>query len=256
MELKEKVIEQGTASKVKRPVISLVMPYFNPGGNLRSTVEEALSVLSSIGIPFEIIAVCDGSTDGSESALDGVADERLKLIKRSKNQGKGFAIREGFSVGKGEFVGFMDADGDIDPKVIPKYIELIEANSSDVVLGSKCHPDSAVEYPVLRRLYSYLYQRLIQILFHLDVKDTQVGIKFIRKSLFDQIEPLMCQERFVFDLELLVALKSLNDSIIITEAPVWIRRRFSSTIDIRAVVTIVFDTLSLYGRFKLGKYRI
>ncbi len=256
MELKEKVVEQGADAKIKRPLVSLVMPYFNPGDNLRGTVEEALSVLSSIGVPFEVIAVCDGSTDGSESALDGIKDERLKLVKRSKNQGKGFAIRDGFSVGKGEFVGFMDADGDIDPKVIPKYLELLEANSSDVVLGSKCHPNSVVDYPALRRLYSYLYQRLVQALFHLDVKDTQVGIKFIRKSLFDQIAPLMREERFVFDLELLVALRSLKDDVIVTEAPVWIRRRFSSTIDVRAVVTIVFDTLSLYGRFRVGKYRI
>ncbi len=256
MELKEKVAEQKVGANTEIPFISLVMPYFNPGGNLQSTVMETLSVLGGIGVPFEIIAVCDGSTDGSEDALDGIQDKRLKIIKRSKNKGKGFAIREGFSAAKGEYVGFMDADGDIDPKVIPVFLKLIEENSSDVIIGSKCHRDSVVDYPILRRMYSYVYQKLVQVLFHLEIQDSQVGIKFVRKSLFDLVAPKLTEERFVFDLELIVAMSCLKSDLVVQEAPVWIRRRFSSTIDIRAVITIVFDTLSLYRRFKCGKYTV
>jgi glycosyltransferase involved in cell wall biosynthesis len=248
MESVAKLTEMRGKRERQTPVVSLVMPFYNPGPSLLPTVKETISVVSDLALPFEIIAVCDGSTDGSDKELDSITDERFKLIRRTSNSGKGSAIRDGFALAKGDYVGFMDADGDIDPKVLPIYLDILVDRDCDVLIGSKHHPDSKVSYPKLRRLYSFAYQRLVRGLFGISVTDTQVGLKFVKRSLYSSVAPSLKETGFVFDLELLLALDQLDQGVKIVEAPVWIRPRVSSTIDLRAVAGIAKDTYRVYRR--------
>ena len=61
-----------------------------------------------------------------------------------------------------------------------------------------------MHYPPLRRLYSWTYQHLIHLLFRLNVKDTQVGIKLVSRKVIADVLPLLRESRFALDLELLV----------------------------------------------------
>jgi hypothetical protein len=83
----------------------------------------------------------------------------------------------------------------------------------DIIIGSKRHPDSSVHYPPLRRLYSWGYQRLIHLLFRLNVKDTQVGIKLVDRRVIADVLPLLRESRFALDLELLVLARLLVDTL-------------------------------------------
>jgi glycosyltransferase involved in cell wall biosynthesis len=230
--------------------VSIVVPYYNPGARLRSTVEHMVRVLDSSGMNFEIIAVSDGSTDGSPFTLAGFPESMVRRMEFTTNAGKGHALRAGLGMGRGRYLGFIDADGDISPEFLAPFVSVMQAERPDIIIGSKRHPGSSVHYPPLRRLYSWGYQRLIHLLFRLNVKDTQVGIKLVDRTVIADVLPLLRESRFALDLELLVVARRLGYSRIV-EAPVRIEERFTSTISVRAVWSLLVDTLAVFWRLSV-----
>lgn len=234
--------------------LTLVVPYYNPGPILKKYILELSSVLNATHSHYEIITVSDGSTDGSINGLDGLLPaNKLRNIGLSKNHGKGQALRVGLAQGRGKYLGFIDADGDIPANQLFEFIEKTKESNIDIIIGSKRHPDSEVVYPPIRRIYSWLYQQIIKILFRLSVKDTQVGIKFIRMEVLEEVLPIMLEKRFAFDLELFVVCRKLGYKKIV-ELPVHIQKRFTSTISIKTAKDIVIDTLGIFYRLYISHY--
>jgi glycosyltransferase involved in cell wall biosynthesis len=232
--------------------VTIVVPYYNPGPRLRTTVEHMVRVLEASGLTFEIITVSDGSTDGSHVGLDAIPGSVVRQIIFERNTGKGHALRVGLGMGRGRYLGFIDADGDISPEFLAPFVSIMQTERPDIIIGSKRHPDSSVHYPPLRRLYSWGYQRLIYRLFRLNVKDTQVGIKLVDRAVIADVLPLLRESRFALDLELLVLARRLGYTRIV-EAPVRIEERFGSSISPRAVWLLLVDTLALFVRFSVRK---
>jgi glycosyltransferase involved in cell wall biosynthesis len=235
------------------PELSIVMPYYNPGDNLGRNVNEVVSVLEKTGLDFEVIAVSDGSTDGSGASI-AFDQGRVRHIELSRHRGKGEALRVGLAEGQGDYLGFIDADGDLPADLLGQFVSKIRTGDVDIVLGSKRHVDSDVGYPLVRRLYSWGFQQLVRLLFDLDVPDTQTGIKVLRREVLEEVLPLMVEERFAFDLELLVVAGQLGFDRF-AELPVRIERHFGSTISLRAVAGILSDTFSVWWRLRVrGQY--
>jgi glycosyltransferase involved in cell wall biosynthesis len=230
--------------------VSIVVPYYNPGDRLRMTVEDMVRVLAASGMTFEIITVSDGSTDGSPFTLEGFPESVVRRVSFDTNVGKGHALRAGLGMGRGRYLGFIDADGDISPELLAPFVSIMRSMEPDIIIGSKRHPNSSVQYPPLRRLYSWGFQRLIRLLFHLNVKDTQVGIKLVDRRVIADVLPLLRESRFALDLELLVLARRLGYTRIV-EAPVRIQERFGSTISPKAVVLLLVDTIGLFIRFSV-----
>ena len=230
--------------------VSIVVPYYNPGNRLRTTVEDMVRVLDASGMTFEIITVSDGSTDGSPFTLEGFPESVVRRVTFATNVGKGHALRVGLGMGQGRYLGFIDADGDISPELLAPFVSIMQSQRPDIIIGSKRHPDSSVHYPPLRRLYSWGYQHLIGLLFRLHVKDTQVGIKLVDRKVIADVLPLLRESRFALDLELLVLARRLGYTRIV-EAPVRIRERFGSTISLKAVWLLLVDTLALFIRYSV-----
>jgi glycosyltransferase involved in cell wall biosynthesis/O-antigen/teichoic acid export membrane protein len=234
--------------------LSIVVPFFNPGPRFGPHLSDIVDVLATTGITFEVIAVSDGSTDGSQHVAADLSERNVRLITLPKNGGKGSALRIGITEARGTYVGFIDADGDLPAGLIPRLVELTRVDDQpDIVLGSKRHPDSEVVYPPLRHLYSMTYQALIALLFHLPVRDTQTGLKLIRRETLLAVIPRMVEKRFAFDLELLVVARHLGYRRFV-EAPVVIRERFSSTISIRTVRGMFLDTLAIFYRLRILRF--
>jgi len=252
--------DEGTASgnaASRNPVlpdptldVSIVVPYYNPGLRLRTTVEDMVRVLDASGMTFEIITVSDGSTDGSPFTLEGFPESVVRRMSFPTNVGKGHALRAGLAMGRGRYLGFIDADGDISPELLAPFVSIMQSQKPDIIIGSKRHPDSSVHYPALRRLYSWGYQHLIGVLFRLHIKDTQVGIKLVDRKVIADVLPLLRESRFALDLELLVLARRLGYTRIV-EAPVRIRERFGSTISLKAVWLLLIDTLALFVRYSV-----
>jgi glycosyltransferase involved in cell wall biosynthesis len=230
--------------------VTIVVPYYNPGDRLRRTVAHMVEVLDASAMSYEIIAVSDGSTDGSPFTLDGLHENVVRRMDFDTNVGKGHALREGLSVGRGRYLGFIDADGDISPELLAPFVSIMRVEAPDIIIGSKRHPQSTVQYPTLRRLYSWGYQTLIRLLFSLNVRDTQVGIKLVDRRVIADVLPLLQESRFALDLELLVLAQRLGYTRLV-EAPIRIDERFGSTISLRAVWSLLVDTLGVFVRLNI-----
>ncbi len=231
--------------------LSLVIPFYNPGPCLASHVQAVVGVLRAERVTFEVIAVSDGSTDGSPSSIAGIG--HVRIVELAKNQGKGAALRVGLAQGRGRYLGFIDCDGDIPARQLSQFLAAVRAGDPDVVLGAKSHPDSDVVYPPLRRLYSFGYQQLTRLLFRLPTRDTQTGIKLIRRETLAAVLPKMLEKRFAFDLELLVVARRMGFGTVV-ELPVQIAERFTSTISPKAVWRTLLDTLAIFYRTRVTHF--
>ena len=85
------------------------------------------------------------------------------------------------------------------------------------------------------------------MLFHLDVRDTQAGIKLVRREVLVEVLPVMVEQGYAFDLEMLVIARRLGYRHLV-EAPVRIGRRFTSTVSRRVVVEMLRDTFAIWWR--------
>jgi O-antigen/teichoic acid export membrane protein len=229
------------------PEVSLIIPTYNGGPTLSDVVASATRTLQRLERSYELIVVSDGTTDGSVRFLGQTDDQHVHFVHYEKRHGKGIALRVGMTRARGRYVAFMDGDGDLNADELIEFLALMDLYEPDMVIGSKRHPLSTVSYPVSRRMMSWGYQQLVRILFGLNVRDTQTGMKLIRRDVLDSVLPRMLEKRYAFDLEFLVVARRLGFSRVF-EAPVRIDYGFSSTISSRAVVRILLDTAAIFYR--------
>lgn len=234
--------------------LTVVVPFYNPGPALRGTIEALLSHLTAERIAFEVVAVSDGSTDGSERSLEGL--DRVRVIACPVNQGKGAALHLGFAAARGAWVGFIDADGDIDPVHLTEYLRLARDGGHAGVYADKTHAASASASSRVRKLMSACYSAFVSLLFLLGVRDTQTGCKVLRRDVLAALLPQMRERRFAFDLELFVAARAAGIRDFVA-APVRLSERVAgSTVTARAVLRTFRDTFVIFGRLHLtAQYR-
>ena len=178
-------------------------------------------------------------------------DVGMRVIHYDRNLGKGYAVKLGSLASIGEWVAIVDGDLDLHPSAIPYYLETARRETLDFAIGSKRHPDSIVHYPRSRRVASWMYQQLNRILFRLDVRDTQVGLKVFRGEVAEEVVPLLLVKQFAFDLELLAVGRALG-YVRMREMPIRLDYRFTgSGVRSRAVVRALVDTLAIFYRLRV-----
>lgn len=229
--------------------LSVVMPLYNEGARITPNVEQTLGALRMLG-RCEIILVNDGSSDNSGEEIAALARKYPEeiLVLDLPRSGKGEALRRGTQMARGDFVVFIDADLDLPPEQILFFVAIQRVKKADAVIGSKMHPDSTVDYPFIRRVYSLGYFVLVKMLFGLPVRDTQTGLKLVRRELLlKALEKTECRG-FALDLELLVRLVQLG--AVMVEAPVVVRHsmKFSGGIGLPIVWQIFRETWRVWRR--------
>lgn len=225
--------------------VSVVIPSYNQAATICDELQRIDDFLQQACSSYEIILVIDGNQDQTFERVQQHANlSTVRIEHFAKNKGKGAAIRHGFSIAQGNIIGFIDAGGDMDFTYIELMLLLMRLTDADIVIGSKRNPYSVVQYPQLRRIYSAAYQLLIRLLFNLNVSDTQVGLKFFKADVVKDIIPLLTIERFAFDVEFL-ALAAHRGHTNIIESPVHINHQFHSSINMKEVLRIVWDTLRI-----------
>lgn len=233
------------------------MPAYNEADRIEANVLEAWGTLREFPLEFELLIVDDGSVDDtalcalSASQLD---PKRIRVIRSDRNQGKGSAVICGTRYASGDYVAFLDADLDLHPRQLKTFIDVMCDEQTDLVIGSKFHPHSVVDYPPIRRVYSFGYYAVIRLLFGLPVKDTQTGIKLFKIDVLRRVLPRVLVKRFAFDIELLVNATALGYKI--SEAPVTLhfQRSIGGRINFRDAWHILIDTLAIFYRARIIRY--
>ena len=180
--------------------ISVVIPTFNEV----TTIEKILSRVQAVELEKEIIIVDDGSTDGTHELLNeiGQAQENLKVLYHSRNQGKGAALRTGFGAVTGDIIIIQDADLEYDPREYNKLLEPILDGRADVVYGSRFlgGPHRVLFF------WHYMGNKFITLLSNaltnLNLTDMETGYKVFRRRILEDIT--LKSNRFGFEPEFTV----------------------------------------------------
>jgi glycosyltransferase involved in cell wall biosynthesis len=233
--------------------LSVVVPAFREGSNIYANLRRLLSELDQLNTNYEVVVVSDGNTDATANEARRVDSPRITVLHYPMNIGKGFALSYGLSTTSGSLVTFIDADMDLDPRNIRTFLDLMKESDCDAVIGSKRHPQSRVSYPMFRRIQSGIYQLLVRLLFNLNVRDTQTGLKLFRRDALVDIVPLLAVKGFAFDLELLVVARKRGYTKIL-EAPIDLSYHFNSTVNLRAAGRILWDTAAIFYRLRILRY--
>jgi glycosyltransferase involved in cell wall biosynthesis len=115
--------------------LSVIMPVYNE----RATVAEMIRRMRAVELPLilQVVAVDDGSSDGSDKVLGALEDSTVRVITHKENQGKGAAIRTGLEAATGDLILIQDADLEYDPDDWPKLLDPILKGKAEVVFGSR-----------------------------------------------------------------------------------------------------------------------
>ncbi|MGD6806063.1 MAG: glycosyltransferase [Candidatus Bathyarchaeia archaeon] len=183
--------------------LSFVVPAYNEENYIENTLETIDNIVIKKNLPYEIVVVNDGSADQTFAKAKTYARKNghVRVLSYSKNVGKGYAVKTGFMKATGNVVFFTDSDMEIDLSKISDYIEALK--HGDIVIASKRHNASRVAVPISRRILSECFNALVRILTGVPLKDTQSGLKAMKKSAFKNIFPRLAVKRYAFDVELL-----------------------------------------------------
>jgi glycosyltransferase involved in cell wall biosynthesis len=238
------------------PLLTLIVPTYNGAAYVAESLRQIVRALETLGETFEILVVCDGSSDNTAAEVTAIADSRIRLLQYQQNRGKGYAVCLGVAHAQGRLVGWLDADLDIDPHAIVAGARRFADGQVDAVIGSKRHRDSQVDYPPLRRLLSWGFQRLVQLLVQINVRDTQVGAEVFRRVLLEVVVPLLLIKSYAFDLEVLAVGAQFGFDRV-QEMPIRLDYGFTgTTINRKAVQRIFIDTLAIAYRIHLRHWYV
>jgi len=232
--------------------LAVVMPAYNEEKRICENLLTCAKTLEKFTASFRIIAVNDGSTDETETEMRQAAaeDARIGIISYPKNRGKGYAIRRGMLASKARYTAFLDADLDLPPQQLEGYLAVMKQEGADIVLGSKLHPDSKLEYPFYRKIMTHGYYMILKVLFHLPIRDTQTGIKLFRTERIHPVLRKMQSDRFSFDIELLAIASKFGLSMV--EQPVEVcyhgDGERKTKIRLRTIFDMFFETLRIRRR--------
>lgn len=186
--------------------MSVIIPAYNEEkriGNVLARIPDFVD---------EVIVIDDGSSDATYEVAKRYTDKAIRL---NKNMGKGAALREGLRHASGDIIVFMDADGQHNPKEIPKLLEPIIKGKADFVIGKRIIKTG--KRPLPRKLSNFITTTLIRLKTKQRIEDSQSGFRAIRR----EFVPEITSDRYEVETEVLI--KAVKKGARITEVPVSTR---------------------------------
>lgn len=243
--------------------LSVIVPFYKEAEKVQENIEILENELSQYFSNYEIIAVADNGKDETYQKILELeyTHPRLKVYEYGRNKGKGFALKYGFEKSRGIYIIFIDGGMELHPKDIKVFLGLMDIYDVDAVIGSKRHPQSEINYPLLRRFLSRGYQFLVRIFLDINISDTQVGLKLFKRKVLEESLPRVLVKKYAFDLELLTVANHLGYKKIL-EAPV--KLNYSNSIKefwlkdliriLKMTWPMLVDTLAIIYRLRILKY--
>lgn len=184
--------------------LSLIIPAYNEADRIQATLESTEAYLNEQGYDYEIIVVDDGSTDATQQVVRDTHPE-VHLESYGENRGKGYAVRHGMAIAKGEFRLFSDADSSTPVDELEKVWPRFDAGA-DVVIGSRALPGSDIEehQPWYRENMGRAFNTMLRAAGLTRFRDTQCGFKAFTRRASDIVFPRQTIDGFAFDPEILL----------------------------------------------------
>jgi undecaprenyl-phosphate 4-deoxy-4-formamido-L-arabinose transferase len=223
--------------------VAVVIPVYNEQDNLNEMMRRLMPVMRSLGMPFEIIFIDDGSRDGSLEILKGLTtDQAVKVVELTRNYGQHAAIMAGFSVVNADIIITMDADLQNPPEEIPNLIRVIEEGPYDLV-GTirKGRKDS-----FFRILPSKIINMVARRITRVSMRDWGCMLRAYRRPVVERM--IACHEQATF----IPALATVFAKRI-TEIEVAHEERYGgkSNYPLRKLINLQFDLVASFSNLPM-----
>lgn len=243
--------------KTRSHLLSVVIPACKQEKTIIEDLRQIKNVLDKTRYDYEIVVVVDGMEDKTFENAKKIKSKKIKVVGYKKNHGKGYAVRFGMARTKGDIVAFIDAGMDLDPNGLSMLLEHFEWYDADIIVGSKRHPVSQVNYPWQRKILSLGYQILVRVLFGLNIRDTQVGMKFFKRKALEDVLPRLLVKKYAVDIEMLAVAHRLGYKRIY-EAPVRLEWKEEASVLTgslwKTIYGMLWDTAAVFYRLKILHY--
>jgi len=186
--------------------VDLVIPVYNEAHVLETSVARlAAAMADCAGFRWRIVVVDNGSTDQTESIGRRLAEQRPEVdFLHLDEKGRGRALREAWDETEAEFSIYMDVDLSTDLAAVGRAVAMLD-DGADVVAGSRLHAESHITRCLKREILSRCYNRMIRhALGTRTFDDAQCGFKGVRIGTVRPLLPLVVNQQWFFDTELLV----------------------------------------------------
>jgi glycosyltransferase involved in cell wall biosynthesis len=182
---------------------------YNEEGNIETAVTSALAVLAGVTDRYEVIVVDDGGRDRTGAIADrlAAADPRVCVVHHAVNRGYGAALRSGFAAATHPLVVLADGDNQFDLGELSVLLRGL--GKFDIVSGYRI----ARHDPAVRRLYAFMYNRLVRVLFHIPVRDVNCGFKIYRRDLIERLLPQLRSTGALINVEMLARARKLGATV-------------------------------------------
>lgn len=225
--------------------VSFFCPAYNDAGNLPNLIPNVHKFLTENSKEFEITIIDDGGPDKTGEVADRLAKEfsNVKVVHHKKNNGYTSTLKEGFEMGKYDYIMYTDGDNQYDVNDFKPYLYLLKEN--DVISGY------AVKKAVssTRKFQSLIHNLLISILFLTNFRDINCSMKIFKKEVLDNIKINSSPHGAFIDAELI--LKAKRKRYKIAQFPVVHYARMSG-IASGSKPTLVFNTIKDMLKLRLN----
>jgi glycosyltransferase involved in cell wall biosynthesis len=186
--------------------LSIILPAHNEEERIRPTLDAYIDYFNGIyGDKVEYIVIVNGSIDNTVRVVhEYIAQyKNVKMVDIKDRIGKGGALLRGFHEAIGDLVGFVDADGATPPQAFQDLVDHI--GDAGCIIASRWLPESNVVFkqPLPRRIVSRIFNRLVKLLFGVDIHDTQCGAKLLTREAVDRAVFKVSSHFWAFDVDLL-----------------------------------------------------
>ncbi|HWK79401.1 MAG TPA: glycosyltransferase family 2 protein [Thermomicrobiales bacterium] len=175
-----------TADTFAAPIrsLSILIPVMNEEGNLPELYSRLSAQLDAIGLPWEIIFVDDGSSDGTWAFIErtNATDKRVIGLRHRRNFGKARALADGFAVAQGDVIVTMDGDLQDDPDELPRFLSMLD-EGYDLVSGWKQRRQDPLGKTAPSKVFNWTVRTFSGVQLH----DFNCGFKAYRREVTENI---------------------------------------------------------------------
>jgi len=224
--------------------VSVIFPAYNEEDNIELCVTRAQDALKVMLKSFEIIIVNDGSVDSTGRISKMLQDKysNIKVVSKKKNEGYGYAIRDGIKSATCDLVFFSDSDMQFDIRNLENLLE--HADNHDIVVGyRKKRLD-----PLKRKFFSTGYNTLVRILFGISFKDINCAFKLFHRRIFDKIK--IESQNYVVNAEILTKARILGFTVKEVGVSHFPRNKGKSKIKFNDTQKTIKEVIKLYRAIK------
>lgn len=229
-------------SETNTPILSVILPSHDNGTIVPRTVQAIRAICPPT---TEIIVVDDGNTDETSAMLQTLStqDPLVRIVHHAQCLGKGAAVRDGVMAAQGQYIGFTDADLDIDATNLATFLTILTQDQTvDGVIGYRTRYHTSF----FRHCTHSAYHWIVRLLFGIPFRDTQTAMKLFRRQHAKNLFSSLQTQGYAFDVELLT--RAFEQHLNIQEVAVQ-QDATGSSMTLRKMLGMIGTTLILYRQY-------